>query len=158
MALTVKLPKEEAKEEYSIYVSGNVLYSATDAELGTLMKISGTGVAFYSSSNSRRAVIFQELSENHCSVPLIEGYIPYIKEKVRIIYKARGRKVDLLKFMVFNLEKEYKKEVYSLGIPYWLTLASYIDSLNPKDKGSKKRQEKLITDIHLNIRDRANEN
>lgn len=158
MALTIKLPAEKAKEEYSIYVNGKIILKYTDSELGTLLKIEGTGIAFYSASNTRRAIIFQELTENSYSIPLIEGTVPYVKEKVRILYKAKGRKVDLLKFMVFNLEKKYKTEIYELGTLYWLTLGSFIDALRTKDKGSKKEMGYLITEKYIMMRKRLNEN
>lgn len=160
MAITCKLPDKKLKEEYSVYISGNVKFKHTDPELGTLIIISGTGIAFYSASNSRRAIIFTELDNKDYGIPLIEGNIPYIKQKVRILYKAKGRKVDLLKFLVYNLEKEYSTLPYSLSVFYWLHLASYIDSIIPqKNKSSStKRQMKLITQKYILKGKRLNEN
>ena len=81
----------------------------------------------------------------------MEGTLPYIKEPVRILYKAKGRKVDLLKFIVYNLEKKYGDTVYELGLIYWLELASFIDSVRRTKgiSGSYKRQVYLITDKYL---------
>lgn len=158
MALTIKLPKDEAKEEYSVYINGNIIFKYTDEEIGTLLKINGTGVAFYSASNTRRAVIFQELSEPSFNLPFGQGKIPYVKQDVRIICKLKGRKVDLLKFMIYNLEKKYKKEIYSLDARYWLTIGSYIDSIPKNTSGSKKTQAYLITEKYQKWRKRLNEN
>lgn len=159
MSVTCKLPNKKNKEEYSLYVSGKVIFKYTEKELGTLIKIEGTGIAFYSSSNSRRAIIFQELSEDSHGVPAIEGTIPYIKERVRILYKAKGKKVDLLKFLAYNLEKEYGTHPYTLGFNYWILLASYIDSIVPSKRKtlSTKRQMKMITDKFLKKEKRLNE-
>lgn len=158
MPVTCKIPAGKTKEEYSLYVSGFIKSMYTDSELGTLISIEGTGVAFYSSSNSRRAIVFQELSEDSYSIPLEEGHLPYIKQKVRILYKSKGRRTDLLKFMVYNLEKDYSKEIYKYGTLYWLTLVSYIDSARHKCKGSNsnKRQISLITDIYKSKMERMN--
>lgn len=156
MSVTVKIPNGKLKEEYSLYVSGFIKNIYTDNEIGTLISMEGTGIAFYSASNSRRAVVFQELSENSFSIPLEEGYLPYIKQKVRILYKSKARKTDLLKYMVYNLEKEYKKEFYKYGTLYWLTLASYIDSIKKRNSGSNKRQIKLITDLYKIRKERTN--
>lgn len=159
MPITCKLPDKKHKEEYSVYISGNVIFKYTEEELGTLIRITGTGIAFYSSSNARRAIIFQELSEKSYDIPVIEGTIPYVKGKVRILYKAKGRKVDLLKFFVYNLEKEYNTLPYSLGINYWLTMASYIDSIIPSKRktSSTKRQMKMITDKYIKREKRLND-
>ncbi len=159
MSLTIKIPTGTEKEEYSLFVNGEVIYIHTENKLGTLLKINGTGVAFYSASNSRRAVIFQELAENDHGLPLEEGKLPYIKERVRVLYKARGRKIDLLKFTLYNLEKKYKKEIYSLGTLYWLEIGSYIDSVtNSKKSAGTKRQVYLITEQNIRKRKRLHEN
>ena len=160
MPLTIKIPTGKEKEEYSLYVYGSIIYKHTVSEMGTLLKIEGTGIAFYSASNSRRAVIFQELSEKDYQLPLEEGKLPYIKQKVRILYKAKGRKIDLLKFALYNLEKKYKKDIYKLGTLYWLEIGSYIDSVIRKKKGSNstKRQIYLITEKNKKRRKRLHEN
>lgn len=159
MSLTIKIPTGTEKEEYSLFVNGEVVYIHTENKLGTLLKINGTGVAFYSASNSRRA-LFQELTEKDHGLPLEEGKLPYIKEKVRILYKARGRKIDLLKVALYNLEKKYKKEIYSLGTLYWLEIASYIDSViySKRNSISTKRQSYLITEKNIKRRNRLHEN
>lgn len=151
MPLTVKLPEKKKKEEYSLYVNAKITYKKTFDELGTLIISEGSGIAFYSASNSRRAIVFSEITDTSSPLPLLEGNLPYFKEKVKIIYKAKGRKIDLLKFMVYNLEKRYGKEIYILGEIYWLTVASFIDSLKPhaKQPVSYKRQIYMITDKYL---------
>ena len=151
MSLTVKLPDRKKKDEYSLYVSSKITYLKSFKDLGTLIICEGSGIAFYSASNSRRAIVFTEINEECKEIPLLEGMLPYIKEPVRILYKAKGRKVDLLKFMVYNLEKKYGDKVYELGLIYWLELSSFIDSVRKTKKvsGSYKRQVYLITDKYL---------
>lgn len=149
MPLTVKLPCKERKEEYSLFVNSKINFIHKDQKLGTLLLCEGCGVAFYSASNARRAIIFSELSENDFGLPLQEGNIPYFKQPVRILYKAKGRKIDLLKFMCHNLEEKYGSKIYKLGDIYWLTLGSYIDSLYGKHTGSNKRELYLLTEKHL---------
>ncbi len=155
MALTVKLPANKQKKEYSLFVNSEINSIHKDKTLGTLISCKGSGVAFYSASNSRRAFIFSELSEKDLKIPLQEGKLPYFKQPVRILYRARGRKIDLLKFMCHTLEGHYGKKIYRLGTAYWLTLGSYIDSLNGRKTGSKKRILYLITDKYLKIMNRS---
>lgn len=160
MSVLVKIPAGKEKTEYSLFVNGEILHKHTETGLGTLLWVKGTAVAFYSASNSRRAVIFQELSENDYGIPLEEGKLPYVKQKVRVLYKAKGRKIDLLKFTLFNLEKKYTNDFYRLGTLYWLELASYIDSIpgRRKDGGGTKRQPYMLTDKYICRRKRLNEN
>lgn len=151
MSLTVKLPDNKTKEEYSLFVSTKITYKKTFADLGTLIICEGCGIAFYSASNSRRAVVFTEIKEKDPKFPVLEGKLPYIKQPVRIIYKARGRKVDLLKFMIYNLEKKYGNRIYGMGDIYWLKLSSFIDSIKKKSKrkGSYRREVFMITEQFL---------
>lgn len=160
MSLTAKLPDKKKKEEYSLYVSGKITYMNTDKELGTLIILEGSGVAFYSASNSRRAYIFQDASENSCGIPCEEGFIPYFKQKVRILYKAKGRKIELLKFMIYNLEKKYGDKIYELNSSYWIMIGSYIESIQKKTKGKNntKRIPYLITEKYLKVQRNRNEN
>ncbi|WP_149554542.1 hypothetical protein [Treponema pectinovorum] len=152
MSLTVKLPGKEQKEEYSLFVSSKITYLHKDIKYGTLIICEGCGVAFYSASNSRRAVIFSELSERNFGIPLQEGNIPYFKEPIRVLYKAKGKRIDILKFVCYNLEKKYGKAVYDLGSVYWFTLGSYIDSLTKRtlNKEKNNRQIYQLTDSYFN--------
>lgn len=162
MALSVKLPPYDLKKEYSLFIKSKIIYLNKVNEFGTLVICEGCGIAFYSASNSRRALIFAELSENDYSIPLQEGKLPYFKQNVRVLYKASGRKIDLLKFMCYNLEKKYGNKIYELGTVYWLTLGSFIDSIRPlkkhTGKNSNKRQIYMITDKFIKKRIRINEN
>lgn len=158
MPVAVKIPRGKEKKEYSLYVSGNVVYKHTEPKLGTFLLVEGTAVAFYSASNSRRVIVFQELKENGFNIPLEEGNIPYVKQKVRIIYKGTARKIDLMKFLVHNLEKAYGTKPYSLGLPYWITLCSCVDSVLARGKGSGARKMKLITDRYIKMKERLYEN
>lgn len=158
MPVAVRIPTGKEKKEYSLYVSGNVIYKHTEAELGTFLLVKGTAVAFYSASNSRRVVVFQELKENGFGIPLEKGNIPYVNQTVRIIYKGKARKIDLMKFLVHNLEKTYGVKPYSLGLPYWITLCSYVDSVRARGKGSGTRKIRLITDRYIKMKERLYEN
>ncbi|MBO4858724.1 MAG: hypothetical protein J5527_09430 [Treponema sp.] len=151
MSVTIKLPAGKNKEELSLYVKGKITYKITDPELGTLIHIEGTGIAFYSASNSRRAIIFQEITEKDYGIPLEEGKIPYVKQDVRILYKAKGRKIELLKFMCYRLEKKYGQKIYGMGITYWLSVASFIEtSVKRKNqRDSNFRKIEIITDKYM---------
>lgn len=160
MGLTVKLPVKNNRDVFSLYVKGKIKELYKDEKLGTLIKCEGCGIAFYSASNSRRAIVFSEINEKPL-FPCYEGNIPYFKEKVRVIYKGTGRKIELLKFMCYNLEKKYGMQIYELGSIYWLTLSSYIDSMEkPKNKLKKYSNKRFIytyTDRFIKRRNAKNE-
>lgn len=146
MSILAKIPLD--KSSYSLYVNSKIIDKTFIKEYGTILEFEGTGFLFYSYSNHRRAYVVTEQKVNN--IPLLKGYLPLIKNKVTVIYEARSRKIDLLKFAIYNLEKMYGKEIYSFPISYWLLVTSLIDSYNPKTSTQKtKRNLKLLTEKYL---------
>lgn len=158
MSLTIKLPVKN-KSEYSLYVSGDISYLKKVKDLGTLLIASGCGVAFFTSTNARRAIIFAEMNENDFNIPVEKGHIPYFLQPVKVLYKATGRRFDLVKYICFNLEKDFKKKIYRLGIPYWITLSSFIDSLKGSHITKKmyRRQTEAITEKYILLKELRDE-
>jgi len=157
MPVTIKIPED--KEAYSLFINGRVIGKYTEMGLGTLLRIQGTAVAFYSYSKHRRAYIFCECSEPDLETPALEGNIPLVKQKVRVLYEARGRKIDLLKFLCWRLEKKYGDEVYTWGVRYWIRISSIIDSSVQKagKKSPASRVAECFTERYIKERRRLGE-
>lgn len=146
MSIIAKIPLD--KENYSVYVNCKIINKIFLEEYGTLIEFEGTGVIFYYYSNHRRAYVITEIKNK---IPLLYGNLPLVREKVTIIYEARGRRIDLLKFALYNLEKEYGSKFYELPVPFWLCFTAYIDSCKPKNNAKKNlRIIKSITEKYLN--------
>lgn len=83
----------------------------------------------------------EEHNTKNYPLPLIKP--PYVLDKIQVIYKAEGRKVDLLKFMLHNMEKEYGKKIFTLPVDYWMRAASLLASYDPKTRQSAARKENI---------------
>ena len=137
MAVTVFIPQKNKKSSYSAYIHGKVVGKYYEKDIGSLFRIEGTAVIFYAYSNYRRAYIFCEKNVNEKNIPLLEGNIPLVKQKVQIIYCAERRRFDLLKFMMYRTVKEYGEEIFSYSPEFWIKAASLLDTYNSKKRQSK---------------------
>lgn len=106
MAFYARIPiKKNSDEGCSLYLNSLVTGKWHDSERGTLLRAEGTGIAFYSYSSYRRAYIFREASKTDEIFPLLSGKLPLVRGDVRIVYFAEGRRIDVLKFICHNIEK-----------------------------------------------------
>lgn len=153
MSILAKIPLD--KERYSLYVNSKIINNVFFEGDGTILEFEKTAVLFYSYSNHRRAYVITELNNNY--IPLLKGNLPLVKENVTIIYEARGRKVDILKFGIYNLEQMYGDKIYNFSISYWLLVTSLLDSYNKNSSTNKtKRNLKLLTEKYLRRKAREN--
>jgi len=112
----VKIPLD--KSSYSLFINSKIKNKIFLEEYGTLIEFEGTALLFYSYSNHRRAYVIA--TEEDSRIPLLRGNLPLVKNNVTILYEAKSRKVDLLKFAIHNLEKMYGEIIYSFPTSYWI--------------------------------------
>lgn len=146
MSNFVKIPLD--KSSYSLFINSKIKNKIFLEEYGTLIEFEGTALLFYSYSNHRRAYVIA--TEEDSEIPLLKGKLPLVKYDVMILYEAKSRKVDLLKFAIHNLEKMYGEKIYSFPSSYWILTCSLIDSYNKHTSTAKtKRNLKLLTDRYI---------
>ena len=141
----VKIPLD--KSGYSIYVNAKITDKVFLEEYGTLIEFEGTAVIFYSYSNHRRVYVMTEM-ENP-GLPLLKGKLPMVKDEMTIIYEARSRRIDLIKFTLYNLEKKFGSDIYLLPITYWLTITSLIDGVGKSGIRKMKRNTITLTERYM---------
>ena len=146
MSNLVKIPLD--KSSYSLFINSKIKNKIFVEEYGTLIEFEGTALLFYSYSNHRRAYVIA--TEEDSRIPLLRGNLPLVKDNVTILYEAKSRKVDLLKFSIHNLEKMYGEKIYSFPTSYWILVCSLIDSYNKHTSTTKTRRNlKLLTDRYI---------
>lgn len=138
MEITARIPKDK-DEGCSLYVSGHIRSIFTIPYRGRYLWFTGCAVLFYTFSRYRRAYVIAPDDGKCDDLPLLYGNLPFLSKPVYILGIAEGRKVDLLKFMCFNIEKIKGKEVYLWNPCFWLRLCAALDRPSKRRKGRTKR-------------------
>jgi hypothetical protein len=126
MGITVLIPVESA---YTLYARGEVESHATVPGRGTFIRfLDGSAVfLFYKWRSHRRVYIVREAT-------LLKQYqqvrLPGVRERVGILGKFRGRRVDIARRVYFNLEQINGFEFYRYGTKFWQRLSCLIDDYN----------------------------
>ena len=143
MAVTVFIPEKRKRKGFSAYIHGKVVVKYYEKNTGSLFRIEGTAVIFYAYSNYRRAAVFTEAEGTNPALPLLEGNIPLVKQKVKILYSAERRRFDLLKFFLYRTEKEFGEEIFSYPTAFWLRAISLLDDYRPAKRQSAANARKI---------------
>ncbi len=119
-----------------MYAHGNFIDSAYDEERGSLF-VSDRGVVVldYNYRPHRRAYIVCPSDEAEF---IKSVYLPNVREKVALISAVYGRRIDLLRTAVFNIESLAGKEAYDFPILFWQEVSCLLDSFDGKRSGTVK--------------------
>lgn len=132
--LTVRVPVR-GKEAFNLYVNGRVRSSVHDRERGTLFEFDGRAVLQYGwimggrCAGHRRAYVVSNLGDTRCFGGV---YLPNVREPCAVISCAYGRRVDLMRQALFNLERIAGKDVYLLPVLFWQRFACLVDDFDGK--------------------------
>ncbi|MDR2019143.1 MAG: hypothetical protein LBQ14_00065 [Treponema sp.] len=130
--LNVHIPKNSF---FTLYAKGKIEYKQTVEYLGTFIRFDGVVILFYKYPHHRRAYIVRSSGElrNYPAVSL-----PNVKQQVGVIYRATGRRVDILRNVYWNLEQEGGEKVYTYGTLFWQKVGCLLDNFhNLKSAASK---------------------
>jgi hypothetical protein len=123
MSLNVRIPEEETAP-YSLYARGMITTKITVPGLGTLIGFDGVAILFYSYPRHRRAYIVRSIDE----LQYHRGCrLPDVKNRVGVLYEARGRKIDILRNVYYNLEKINGPGVYRFDTLFWQKIGCLLD-------------------------------
>ena len=127
--ITVRIPRRN-KEVFNLYAHGNFIDSAYDEKKGALL-VSDKGVVVldYNYRPHRRAYIVCPAEQSQC---LKSIYLPNVREKLSLIASVYGRRIDLLRATLFNIERIAGKEAYDFPVLFWQEISCLIDSFNGK--------------------------
>jgi hypothetical protein len=121
--LNVHIP-EQGTAPFSLYAKGAVKGKTTVPGLGTFIGFEGVVILFYSYRRHRRAYIVRAADElkyhGRCS-------LPNVKTAVGVLYEARGRKIDILRKVYYNLEKINGTGVYLFSTLFWQKIGCLLD-------------------------------
>lgn len=123
MKLHVHIPVKGATL-FNLFARGAINQKVTIPEEGTLIEFEGVVILFYKYSDHRRAYIVRNIKETQYMKAV---YLPNVKEAVGIIYYAHGRRIDLLRTALYNLEQISQKRVYQCPSVFWQKLSCLLD-------------------------------
>jgi hypothetical protein len=118
----VHIPKDSF---FTLYAKGNIERKQTVDNLGTFIRFDGVVVLFYKYPHYRRAYIVRN-SEELRHYPAMS--LPNVKQQVGIIYRAQGRRVDLLRRVWWNLEQINGRKVYAYDTFFWQKAGCLLDA------------------------------
>ena len=110
-----------------MYARGKIEHKQTVEDLGTFIRFCGVVLLYYKYPHHRRAYMVREGRElsHYPSITL-----PNVKQKVGIILRAKGRRVDLLRRVYWNLEQINGKTVYTWDSLFWQEVGCLIDNFD----------------------------
>jgi hypothetical protein len=137
--LSVHIPKDSF---FTLYAKGKIEYKQTVDELGTFIRFDGVVVLFYKYPHHRRAYIVRNSEElrNYPSLTL-----PNVKQQVGIIYRAKGRRVDILRRVWWNLEQLNGSKVYTYDTLFWQKAGCLMDNFHGLQSAADKGNLMLLS-------------
>ena len=123
MEINVHIP-EKGSTLFTLFAKGYIEGKTTVPDEGTFISFNDVVVLYYKYSSHRRAYIVRN-AQKTSHIKAI--YLPNVKEAVGIIYYAHGRKIDLLRTALYNLEEISQKKVYQLPTIFWQKLSCLLD-------------------------------
>jgi hypothetical protein len=137
--LNVHIPKDSF---FTLYAKGKIEYKQTVDDLGTFIRFEGTVILFYKYPHHRRAYIVRNIEElrNYPTITL-----PNVKQKVGVIYRARGRRVDILRNVYWNLEQMNGGKVYTYDTFFWQKVGCLLDSFHALKSAANKGNLMLLS-------------
>lgn len=157
MAINVYIPARENRGDIAAYASGKVREKVYDRSGNVMLVMEGCATVFHHCSNTRRAYVLCE-DGKWGGMPLMSVAPPMVTGASGLIYFAEGRRVDLLKFLLHNLESDFGDDVYILGPEYWLSVTSLLDVYDPKKRRSLSTRRNLAAVTRKFLRQRGRRN
>jgi hypothetical protein len=119
--INVHIPQESF---FTLYARGKAERKHTVDRLGTFIRFNGVVLLFYKYPHFRMAYIIRNYDELQFYPPV---GLPQVKQKAGILFRARGRRVDLLKRAYWHLEQMNGKSVYTWPTAFWQKVGCLLD-------------------------------
>jgi hypothetical protein len=121
--LTIRVPIK-GSYAFNVFVNGDIVRKTRARDKGTDITVTGAAVLFYTYSRCRRAYIIREWNELSCYP---KTALPNVTEPVRVIFRARGRQIDLLRKAVYFLVKTRGRAVFGYDALFWQKTACLVE-------------------------------
>ena len=127
---------------FTLYARGNILGKRTVKGLGTFIRFEGVVLLYYKYPHHRRAYIVRSCDELSHYPPVS---LPNIKQKAGVILRAKGRRIDILRQVYWNLEQLNGKTVYAWDTLFWQKIGCLIYNFNGQKSAAIKSNLMLLS-------------
>jgi hypothetical protein len=124
MELSVRIPK---KAFFTLFAKGWVEGSVTVPEMGTFIRFEGVVLLYYKYPHHRRAYIVRNAGDLKHYRPVT---LPNVRQPVGIIFRAKGRRIDILRNVAWNLQQINGTRVFKFDTVFWQKVSCLIESYN----------------------------
>jgi hypothetical protein len=139
MELSVHIPK---KAFFTLFAKGWVESSVTVPEIGTFIRFDGVVLLYYKYPHHRRAYIVRNAEDTRHYRPVL---LPKVKQPVGIILKAKGRRIDILRNVAWNLQQINGTRVFKFDTVFWQKVCCLIESYNGRTSAAVRSNLVLLS-------------
>jgi hypothetical protein len=122
MSLHIHIPETGAF--FSLFVKGRLLKKTTVPGEGTFIQCEGTAALFYTYPHCRRACVIRRADETRHHRAL---RLPNVEEPAAVLFRARGRQIDLLRKTLHFLVQFDGERVFQYDAIFWQRIACLIE-------------------------------
>jgi hypothetical protein len=134
---------------FTVFARGALKGKASAGDLGTFIRLEGVVIVYYTYPRHRRAYIIQNIDETkHYSAERL----PEVKQPVAVIYKAKGRRIDLLRRLSWNLLDMHGDAVFGWGTVFWQKIGCLLDAWNGKVTATRRSNLIGLCSRHCQLR------
>jgi len=139
MSLNVHIPEVSF---FTLYARGRVERKQTVNGIGTFIQFDGVVLLYYKYPHHRRAYIVRNAGDI-AHYPAIT--LPNVKQPVAVLYRAKGRKIDILRNVYWNLEQINGNKVYTYKTIFWQKAGCLLDRFDGKRSAAIKTNLILLS-------------
>jgi hypothetical protein len=146
MALTVHIPSKTEKSFFTLFASGCVVHKQTVRGRGTWLLLDGIAALFYTYPHCRRAYIVRPLNELRYYPAF---HLPNVEQKVGVLFRARGRQIDLLRKALFFLAEINGNDIFLYDTFFWQKISCLIEGCKGRYSPALKSNIAALHDAHF---------
>ena len=136
--LHIHIPNKKYSS-FSLFAKTHIEHITTVDEKGSFIESEGIAVLFYKFPHHRRCYIVKE----YCDQDLKGIYLPNVSEKVCVLTSIRGKRIDELRFALWNLENFVGTNCYLYSLKFWWRICGLLDNISYRGKYKKSALTKL---------------
>jgi hypothetical protein len=127
---------------FTLYARGTIRGKRTVNGMGTFIRFEGVVLLYYKYPHHRLAYMVRSRDELSHYPPVS---LPNVKQETGVILRAKGRRIDILRRVYWNLEQLNGRTVYTWDTLFWQKIGCLVDRFNGKKSAAIKSNLILLS-------------